>query len=130
MNQSEMDNAKDCLWWGLFLDEDLPCELSDPITDQHVTFGFKSTPPEGLDWNATYSIEIIGYGNDGTNEGYECVIPDELAWAYDGADIPHITIGVSNGGRPVDTKNLDFEEEVPFTVYGKLGYFLKGEYHI
>ena len=47
-------------------------------------------------------ITIIGYGNDGLNEGLKVVLKaDNLVIQHmiDKIEIPHITVAVSNEGR-------------------------------
>lgn len=130
MDQHDIDNAQDCLWYGIFLNEDMEGELANQIDHQHVTFGFKVTPPEGIDWNAEFPITLTGYGNDGINEGYSCEFPEELDFAYDASPTPHVTVSVSDDGKPVDTRDLDFDPIDPIVVYGKFGYFRRGEFVI
>ena len=79
--------------------------------------------------NDTYNITVVGYGCNGTNEGFQVEIPSELEKFYGGAKVKHITIGVANGGKPVNTANLSFEEIESFTVRAKLGYFKNGNVH-
>lgn len=123
----------DCIYWGIFLSKsglrsicgkmDSPT-LEVEVNNPHVTFGFKTPCPEDiLGRNAV--VEIVGYACDGKNEAFMVDVPGHLASYYEGADIPHVTISVSEGAKPVDSGKLEFEpinlpEEF---VYGKIGYF-------
>lgn len=129
LSQHEKENAKNALWYGLFLFEDIEGYLDKQIENQHVTFGYKIDVPEGIDWDEIYTIDVIGYGCDDCNEGYLVSFPEELEQFYFGAPAPHITISVSNSGNPVDTADLDFIElEEPFELEAKFGYFSRGKF--
>ena len=117
------------IYWGLFLTENLDGCLT-AIANQHVTFGFKSEMPQGLDTFKTYNVQVVGYACDGINEGYKVEIPAELEEFYTGNTIKHITIGVANDGKPVDTASLSFNEIEPFCIQAKFGYFDSGKVHI
>lgn len=131
MTPQEMQNSASALWFGLFIEKPFTGDLANEIEHQHITFGYKVTPPDGIDWEAEYPIVVIGYANDGTNEGYCCEFPPELDEMYFGTDMPHITVSVSDDGKPVNTQYLDFEElDEPFTIYGKFGYYARGNYYI
>ena len=116
------------IYWGLFLIENIKGQLPT-VPNQHVTFGFKTEMPQMPVINDTYNITVVGYGCNGINEGFQVEIPAELEKFYSGAKIKHITIGVANGGKPVDTANLSFEMIESFTVRAKLGYFQNGKVH-
>ena len=114
------------IYWGVFLERDMPCALPTQVRNQHVTFGFRAEPPAGIPWGEEVNVEIVGYGNDGQNEGYLVVLTSEQLSVYDGAPYAHITIGL-NGGKPKDTWKLHFEDIKPRTVKGRWGKFLGGE---
>lgn len=116
------------IYWGLFLTNNIGGQLPT-VSNQHVTFGFKTEMPQMPGINDTYDITVAGYGCDGMNEGFQVEIPSELEKFYNGANVKHITIGVANGGKPVDTANLSFEKIESFTVQAKLGYFQNGKVH-
>ena len=116
------------IYWGLFLIENIEGCL--PIVpNQHVTFGFKTEMPHIPSINDTYDITVIGYGYNGMNEGFQVDIPSELEKFYNGAKVKHITIGIANGGKPVNTANLSFKKIESFTVRAKLGYFQNEKVH-
>ena len=116
------------VYWGLFLTKNIEGQLPT-VPNQHVTFGFKTEMPQIPNINDVYDITIIGYGYNETNEGFQVEIPLELEKFYNGANVKHITIGVANGGKPVNTANLSFEKIESFTVQAKLGYFQNGKVH-
>ena len=116
------------IYWGLFLINSIDSCLT-AIANQHVTFGFKTEMPQDLDTSKIYNIQVVGYACDGINEGYKVEIPAELEKFYTGNAIKHITVGVANGGKPVNTANLSFEKIESFTVQAKLGYFQNGKVH-
>lgn len=131
MTSEQEHLASEALWFGIFIDESFEGTLDHEIERQHITFGFKVTPPADIDWNAEYPITVTGYGNDGINEGYCCDLPSELEQLYHGAEIPHITVSVAENGKPVDTQFLDFESlNESFIIYGKFGYYSHGRYYI
>lgn len=110
---------------GLFLVTGIDSkERYEEIVDQHITFQFGDLDrfPEDL-MHKTYKVKIIGYAEDGKNEGYLVEIPKELKEFYKGAKNPHITVGIANGGKPVDTAKLRFRSVTPFVVFAKLRYF-------
>ena len=121
----------DCIYWGLFLGDDylgLQCpKLENVIVHRHVTFGFKVPCPEKL-VGTTWTVKFTGrYGNDGKNEAYEVEIPEELVPYYENNAVPHLTVSVSEDGRPVDSANLEFEPIYePFELEMTIGYFPGG----
>ncbi len=117
------------IYWGLFLIENIEGYLP-AVPNQHVTFGFKTEMPQDLDTSKVYDIQIVGYACDGINEGYQVEIPTELKKFYSGNAIKHITTGIVNGGKPVDTANLSFNEIESFCIQAKFGYFNRGKVHI
>ena len=99
------------LYWGLFIKHPYSSSLQRPIEYQHITFGFKTNPPDDVDWEklSNEPVDIIGYGNDGENEALEVRLSDTLEEIYQGAYPVHITLSLSEKGRAVNSKNLDFE---------------------
>ena len=117
------------IYWGLFLIDNIKGCLPT-VPNQHVTFGFKIEMPQMPSINDTYNITVVGYGCNGTNEGFQVEISSELEKFYRGNAIKHITIGVANGGKPVDTANMSFNGIEPFYIQAKFGYFEGGKVHI
>lgn len=95
-------------------------ELSHVIRHPHVTFGFRSQPVEGFhDGMRVNGFKVIGYGNDGVNEGLLVKIPKRMRRYYQGADQAHITLSLADGGNPKDTADLEFMPlDKPFALDG------------
>ena len=115
-----------CIYWGIFFEDWLlPVgQLDRDIEHKHVTFEFRGyCPPElvGTEW----TVEVLGYANDGANEGVSVLLPDELLPAYLNPAQPHVTLSVSNGSSPKDTGWLDFDGfwPGPQFITGTIGYF-------
>lgn len=139
LDHTEIENTGSALWFGLFIsDEELEQEilntavLDNPVAHPHITFGFKTGVPSGIDWNEIYEVDFTGYGNDGGNEGYEAVVPASLEDFYMGANTCHMTISTADGASPVDTAFIEFEdlEDERFSLPMKFGYYAYGKYHI
>lgn len=126
-----MEREVNCVYWGLFLDDDTDVrfrgKLGNTIEHKHVTFGFRTPCPESL-VGTKWKIRFNGnYGLDDRNEAFEVDIPNELADVYKGAKVPHLTVSVSDNGKPVDSAYLDFEPVYePFEVEMTMGYFPGG----
>lgn len=101
--------------------------LENEIRKPHITFGFNQEPePEFGHGKPMRNIQIIGYANDGVNEGVLVRIPENKRKYYHGAETMHITLSTSRNGKPVDTAKLDFKPVKPFTVdCGKEGMIRK-----
>lgn len=119
------------LYHGVFFDRNRLDELVDgnipnrhglprEIRNPHVTFGFHSQPVEGFhDGMGVNGFRIIGYGNDGVNEGLLVRIPKRMRRYYQGASQAHITLSLAEGGQPKDTAKLDFTPlDKPFILDG------------
>lgn len=109
--------------------------LNDEI---HCTFKSKPTTDELFDEIIGHEIEIelVGYGSDGKNSGFEIKIPDEYKKYYinyeeeDPSKLKkiHITTSISEDSKAYLTKNLNFIPlEKPIKVTGKFGYWIKEE---
>ena len=121
------------IYAGIFLDEDdqFIGSLDKTIEHQHVTIAFK--PDEETEavirkhLGEEVELMVEGYGCDDDNEGLKVMIFDwdsmELMPLFDNIDIPHITISVSETGKPKDTAKLEFEDTPAFFIVGKIGYF-------
>lgn len=104
--------------------------LEKPIQYPHITLAFK--PEDALEdkFGTTAKIKVVGYGNNGTNEGYLCeIIPEDelLKNQAKSIKVPHITLSVSADGKPVDTSKLDFHPIDPFVISGIYGAFASGK---
>lgn len=116
------------IYWGIFV-ENLGGELEKVIPNQHITFGFRTEYPEYVH-GQNVEVTIVGYGNDGKNEAFLVELPNSIMDIYGGADRPHITLSVSESGKPVDSWKLDFQPVPPRSIIGKFGYFDKKGVHL
>jgi len=94
------------------------------IEHPHITFSYM---PEEIDENLfgeQVMVRITGYGNDGKNEGVKVELVSaskEIAAIFKKIEVPHITVSVSEDGRPVDTRGLEFEPVEPIELTGIYG---------
>ena len=102
-------------------------KLSHIIDNPHVTFTFKPNGIKADLLGESVRFRVVGYACDGKNQGLKVDVvsmPSSLESEYNTIKTPHITISVSEDGRPVDTGRLDFEKvEIPFEIVGKYGVF-------
>ena len=101
--------------------------LSNIIKNPHVTFTYKPKDVRKDLLGKPARFRVIGYACDGKNQGLQVEvlsIHSSLLSEYGTIKVPHITISVSEDGRPVDTGKLDFKPiSVPFEVVGTYGAF-------
>lgn len=108
-------------------------KLSNIVENPHVTFTSKPTEVMSGLFGTHIRFDVIGYACDGVNQGLRVKISDHMQWGkgclpllseYYRLKNPHITISVSEDGRPVDTGNLEFEPlSEPFEIVGDYGIF-------
>ena len=129
---------------GIFFEEEnaklisaLDKENLPVINDElHCTFKVKPTEEELFDTivGKEVEIELVGYGNNGENSGFEIRFPVKYAHYYINYDeerpnklkVPHITASIVKGAKAYKTKDLDFQPlEKPIKVTGKFGYWIK-----
>lgn len=113
------------IYCGYFLDADelyakFPPKLARKIDCPHVTTKFR---PGGTDlhegWlGQTCTLTAVGYGRNNKNEGL-LVAPLEKFQL----EKPHITLSVSEDGKPVDTVALDFAEIEPVDLTAHFGWY-------
>lgn len=124
------------IYWGVFFTpEELAANgfsgrLPKRILCPHITFEFrpKVMPEDFLSLlGKPVDIIVTGYACNDDNEGLEIEIPQWLKKWYRGANIPHITVSVSQTGKPVNTANLNFVR-LPYTttLHGRIGFFPAG----
>ena len=139
------------IYKGLFLDDESArilveaqrIKLDSVIQNMHCTFQYRPEfefPEEIV--GKEYSVKVIGYGADDNNSGFQVELPQEIKQYYvnrktvkNGSEIPrveeiipHITVSIAQGAKPIDTGNLDFKKiEESFYIKGRMGYFLEGE---
>lgn len=103
--------------------------LSKIIAEPHVTLHFRPTAENTYSnlWGGKATLKVVGYANDGKNEGVLVKVKAEdplLQVLFDSVKTPHITISVSDDGKPVDTAKLDFQLCDPITVKATFGAFV------
>ena len=101
--------------------------LSNIIKNPHVTFTFRPSSVDTSLLGRIVCFNVTGYACDGKNQGL-CVevsmIHAGLSSEYQTIKHPHITISVSEDGKPVDTGKLCFTPlPEPFEIVGKYGVF-------
>ena len=97
--------------------------LENDITNKHVTIAFKPTEFDTSLFGEIVEVVVVGYGNNGKNEGVKVEIKSDNK-ILKSVNVPHITLSVGNGGKPVDTGKLLFEDvSDKVTLKGKIGYF-------
>ena len=102
--------------------------LENDIQDPHITFAYRPNEVDQSLFGTAIQIKIVGYGNDGENEGVKVQLSSSephMQHMIDELETPHITIAVSNEGKPVNTKRLNFEEIEPVELTGKYGGYAK-----
>lgn len=126
---------KDVQYMGIFTDYPLGGRLFREIENQHITLAFRPDEEkfkELLNYVGTkQAFEIKGYGNDGKNEGLLVELKSPIP--YYGAEQQHITLSVSQDGKPVDTAFLEFDKPIPLEyglsvgdiIYGHAAAFTK-----
>lgn len=122
------------VYTGVFVDsKDLTHKLSmhgvkrtklwREIPNTHVTFQYR---PETVDeslFGSPVDIRVVGYGANSQNEGLlvEIFCHNEKVQEIfcEHVEVPHITLSVSEDGKPVNTRYVDFFQiEDPFTIQG------------
>jgi len=104
--------------------------LSRLIRCPHVTFAFQPEEVDETLFGEDITVTVTGYGNNGKNEGVKvelCEASEGVKAQFEQIEVPHITISVGNGGRPVNTRYLQFEETEPFELIGKYGGYVTKE---
>lgn len=88
-------------------------KLEHRIDTPHITVYYKPSELHDYYYGKRGLFELYKYGCDDKNEGYkvryiksDCI---DVPWLFNLVDIPHVTISVSDDGKPKDTKNLDFK---------------------
>jgi hypothetical protein len=118
---------KDVLYVGIFIDH-IYGHLDKDIPNQHVTLAFQ---PDEKIFNKlskylgkSCEISVLGYDNDGKNEGLLVDIADEIP--YFGSDKKHITLSIDESSSPVKTGSLKFDKSIPEDISVQLPKVLIG----
>lgn len=100
-------------------------KLENRIDMPHITVYYKPSEPHTIYYGQKGRFELYEYGCDDNNEGYKvrCVGCDSILVPHilKEVDVPHVTISVSNNGRPKDTKNLNFVACEPYVYEAIFG---------
>lgn len=116
------------IYLGVFLDAMINGTLAHQIQFEHVTHLFRPDPAmvNQSFFGKKVDVQVIGYGNNGLNEGLlvslRAADPD-LQAALDQIKVPHITLSVSETGKPADTAKLKFTRIDGKTFSGTYGGF-------
>lgn len=120
-------NINDVIYVGIFIDH-IQGTLSKDIPNQHITLSFRPDEQNFNDFlehiGETCEISVIGYDNDGKNEGLLVDFPDNIP--YYGAKKKHITLSTSDGSFPVKTGFLTFDKKIPSNIANQLPETLVG----
>ena len=118
------------IYEAFFIQEQLDSTLEKDIQNKHITTEFRPKQTHQDLYGKTATFKVIGYGNDDKNEGFkvEMVSCEDVALKelFDNIPLPHITLSVSNDGKPVNTAKLDFQPVNGQIVTGKFGGFDNG----
>mgnify|MGYP007092188125 CR=1 FL=1 len=108
------------IYEGFFVTEKLNSKLKKDIKDKHITTEFRPEITHEHLIGLHAKFEVVGYGINDDNEGYKVRLIScdnkELVDLYRKIDIPHITLSVSETGKPVNTRYLDFHETDSFVI--------------
>ena len=127
-------NLNNVSYVGIFVDH-IDGELYTDIPNQHITLSYRPDSEKFsklLNYLDTQcEVVVMGYGNDGKNEGLLVDIPSNIP--YYGAEQKHITLSVGQDSSPVKTGFLKFENYIPENItsqlpealYGKIAVFTK-----
>lgn len=95
--------------------------LECPKKKPHVTFEYGPSSVDTTLFGEEIMVTIVGYGNDGENEGVLVTISSENDRIVDMVSkipVPHITLAVSPEGKAVNTKFLQFAPVDPICIVG------------
>lgn len=115
------------IYEGFQILEDLPHTLCRDIADKHITTEFKPNQAHESLYGVTAEFQVVGYANDGQNEGYavkllrinaETETAEALRRLYDAIPVPHITLSLGDGAKAVNTRYLNFTEIAGRVVTG------------
>lgn len=110
--------TKKVLYAGIFVDgeelyDKFPAHLKNKVENPHITTNFApdETQLHLEELGEEVKIKVIGYGNNGKNEGL-LVQPESsnpvIQKAIDNIEVPHITLSCSDDSHPKYTSQLEF----------------------
>ncbi len=101
--------------------------LECPVDYPHVTFAYQPDVVDEQYFGAEIHIRAIGYGCDGKNEGLKVCLDaeqSELQILINQIPVPHITLSISETGRAVNTRYLQFTEIKPIDFTATFGGYI------
>lgn len=102
------------IYEGFFIDGNLNSKLAKNIDNKHVTTEFRPSVTHEYLYGEKVKLRIDAYGNDGENEGLfvNGITTDNLdvLLLFMNVETPHITLSVSENGKPVNTSKIKFSE--------------------
>ena len=107
--------------------ENVGARLQKRIQHPHITFAYR---PEEVDeslFGEEVTIRVFAYGSDAQNEGVKvdiCTDNAKIQEAFGKIEVPHITLSISEDGKAVNTRFLDFKNIEPFTLKGRFGGYM------
>ena len=126
------------IYTGIFFDKKnqeqlfakFPPKLFRAIGEPHVTLSFKPDKAASHSdlWGTKATVTVIGYGKNEDNEGVLVKVQTEneqLQASFDEIKVPHITLSVSENGKPVNTAYLNFKPCEEICIEGVFGAFVK-----
>lgn len=139
-NRRPVPNDAGCIYIGYFIEPSQMARmlselerqgvaapgLSKQIACPHVTLGYMPKDAHEGQFGESVEMRVVGYGNDGQNEGVlvEMMDASNEALTHLGESVacPHVTISVANGAKPVNTRNIRFDPiPEPFGLHGTFG---------
>ena len=102
------------IYEGFFINSKMPGSLSKDIENKHVTTEFRPKVTHEELYGSKVILHVSKYGNNGENEGlYVDSIEtdnDAIRNLFDNVAVPHITLSVSDSGKPVNTSKINFDK--------------------
>lgn len=101
-------------------------KLPKEIEDTHITFMYKPRRVDESLFGTPIKVTIIKYGCDKDNEGLLVKLSSEdprINEMISHIPKPHITLSVSDTGRAVNTRYLDFTDIPETCITGRFGGF-------
>lgn len=126
---------KKALYAGVFINDEFietlinrqSVHLSNVIDNIHCTFIFNPTEEEESELvkiiGREVSLLVHRYGHTENNSGFAVLIPLSMDRYYKNSSRPHITVSISDSGKPKDTGSIDFDTIIdePFIIKGRFG---------
>ncbi len=94
------------------------------IGNTHITFAYRPETVDETLFGEEVRVRIVGYGNNGKNEGLKVEIAsdnEKIQSLAEKIPVPHITLSVSEDGDTADTRYLEFEAVEPIEITGVFG---------